>query len=492
MRDLLEEEFRRLRHVQDRLQSELTLHNYRIVDTPALEPTEIFLRKSGGELASWMYSFVEPGGHRASLRPEFTSPVIRMFVDRAEESPLPVRWQYAGPVYRHAAVHPSAKPGETDEEGCAGGRQFTQVGAELIGAAGIAADAEVMALACRCLAAVGLERLRLSVGCVGTVQELLAQFQLSERAALFLLRSVGDVSRGDGGLESVREQAARLGLFRARETADEREWVASYLAAQGLAAQGLEVQNADGAPQPGTMPSMESPIGVRTPEEIAARLRRKREESDNPDRLERAMAFAAEMARLRGAPAHTLDAARDVIQRHGLDPAPLRAMEQVTEALALHDLEGVEITLDMGLVRDIAYYTGLVFEVTDGAAAPGGPLFLAGGGRYDGLVKALGADRDAPALGFACTVESVLDALMAREPSPPPLPQPTRVLVAHRSAGAYRHALRVAAGLRTNGEATEVALLGADAGDGRSYARSRGMQAVVIVEDNGRSERHGV
>ena len=482
MRDLLEEEFRRLRHVQDRLQGELTLHNYRIVDTPALEPTEIFLRKSGGELASWMYSFVEPGGHRASLRPEFTSPVIRMFVDQAGGSPLPVRWQYAGPVYRHAAVHPSAKPGETDEEGCAGGRQFTQVGAELIGAAGIAADAEVMALTCRCLAAVGLERLRLSVGCVGTVQGLLTQFQLSERAALFLLRSVGDVSRGDKGLESVREQAARLGLLRAQETADEREWVASYLAAQ----------NADGAPQPGTMPSMESPIGVRTPEEIAARLRRKREESDNPDRLERAMAFTVEIARLRGAPAQTLDAARDVIGRHGLDPAPLRAMEQVTEALALHDLEGVEITLDMGLVRDIAYYTGLVFEVTDGAAASRGPLFLAGGGRYDGLVKALGADRDAPALGFACTVESVLGALMAREPSPPPLPQPTRVLVAHRSAGAYRHALRVAAGLRADGEAAEVALLDADAEDGRSYARSRGMQAVVIVEDNGRSERHGV
>ena len=42
---------------------------YLPVDTPILEETELFLRKSGGELASKMYTFTDPGGHRVSLRP---------------------------------------------------------------------------------------------------------------------------------------------------------------------------------------------------------------------------------------------------------------------------------------------------------------------------------------------------------------------------------------------------------------------------------------
>ena len=123
MRDLFEEENRHKLRVQNELQAALSLCGYRTIDTPVLEPTDIFLRKSGGELASQMYSFVEPGGHQVSLRPEFTSQVIRLFLQQEGAHSLPVRWQYAGPVFRYTA-------GEVGH-----GRQFTQVGAELIGAA---------------------------------------------------------------------------------------------------------------------------------------------------------------------------------------------------------------------------------------------------------------------------------------------------------------------------------------------------------------------
>ena len=153
MTDLVEDELELLDGTQRALQLCLTRHGYRMVDTPMLEPTELFLRKSGGELASQMYSFVEPGGHRVSLRPEFTSAVIRLFIDRSEAAVLPVRWCYAGPVFRHDARGAAESP-----------RQFTQVGAELIGAAGPYADAEVMGLACQGLTGVGLDGLRLVVG----------------------------------------------------------------------------------------------------------------------------------------------------------------------------------------------------------------------------------------------------------------------------------------------------------------------------------------
>ena len=481
MRDLSEAETRGLRLAQDALQGVLTLHNYRFLDTPALEPTELFLRKSGGELASWMYTFTEPGGHRVSLRPEFTSPVIRLFVQEAPAIPLPVRWQYAGPVYRYTggpALNRAGGPAASDGEAeCAGARQFTQVGAELIGASGHAADAEVMALACGCLKALGLERLRLTVGSVGAVDGLLRQFQLSERASLFLLRSVGDLAGSAGGLERVREQAARMGLFTAQDSGGEREWIASSIASQ----------NADHGLQPTALPDIDAPTGVRTPEEIAERLRRKREETDSPERLERALGFAAEVAGLRGDPEPTLEAARALVARHGLDPEPLRALEDGLSALALHDLQGVEVAVDLGLVRDIAYYTGMVFEIGDGSAAEGPTL--AGGGRYDGLVKALGGEQDTPALGFACTLESALAALQARDPSRPLPGEPKRVLVISRGENAYGSALRVAAALRLDGEVAEVVLSEGISEDRLGYARTRGVEAIVMVEDDGSTER---
>ena len=54
---------------------------YEPVDTPLLEETELFIRKSGGDLSSRLYSFREPGGYDVSLRPEFTAQVLRLAAD---------------------------------------------------------------------------------------------------------------------------------------------------------------------------------------------------------------------------------------------------------------------------------------------------------------------------------------------------------------------------------------------------------------------------
>jgi histidyl-tRNA synthetase len=65
----------------------------------------------------------------------------------------------------------------------------------------------------------------------------------------------------------------------------------------------------------------------------------------------------------------------------------------------------------MALARGIAYYTGMIFELTGPRLPPGASL--GGGGRYDGLVQALGGD-DLPALGFAYDMDHVRAALAAR------------------------------------------------------------------------------
>ena len=76
------------------------------------------------------------------------------------------------------------------------------------------------------------------------------------------------------------------------------------------------------------------------------------------------------------------------------------------------------LVINFALARGIAYYNGIIFDIVagdgDGGTAGGGvPVgsVLGGGGRYDGLARALGSVRDVPALGFACTLETLLEAM---------------------------------------------------------------------------------
>ncbi len=70
------------------------------------------------------------------------------------------------------------------------------------------------------------------------------------------------------------------------------------------------------------------------------------------------------------------------------------------------------VVVDLGLTRDLGYYTGAVFDVLHPAL--GAPI--GGGGRYDELVGRFG--REMPAAGFAIEVDQLHGALMAEEPGP--------------------------------------------------------------------------
>jgi ATP phosphoribosyltransferase regulatory subunit len=66
---------------------------------------------------------------------------------------------------------------------------------------------------------------------------------------------------------------------------------------------------------------------------------------------------------------------------------------------------GDHLAFDFGLMQDLDYYSGLLFE----AYAPGVGLPLASGGRYDGLLARF--DWDIPGVGFAVAVDRAADAL---------------------------------------------------------------------------------
>jgi ATP phosphoribosyltransferase regulatory subunit len=78
------------------------------------------------------------------------------------------------------------------------------------------------------------------------------------------------------------------------------------------------------------------------------------------------------------------------------------------EALEQRGAAG-RVQLDLGLLRDLGYYSGAILEVYDPALGH----VLGGGGRYDGLLQRFGLDQ--PAAGFALYLERVHVAQMEEE-----------------------------------------------------------------------------
>jgi histidyl-tRNA synthetase len=136
--------------------------------------------------------------------------------------------------------------------------------------------------------------------------------------------------------------------------------------------------------------------------------------------------------------------------------ARLAEWRQVLTALEAMGL-GSFVTVDLGVVRGLAYYTGFVFEAFD---RRGDLRALAGGGRYDDLVKKLGGP-DLPAVGFAIGDMTFSLLLEQRGLLPPLVSAPDVYCVIGGAAerlAAFReiHALR-AAGFRVEYPLREVA-----------------------------------
>ena len=446
------------------------------IETPLLEETELFLRKSGGELASRLYSFTEPGGYPVSLRPEYTAPALRWAIETGALSSLPLRVQYCGPVFRHTP--PLMGVGAVTG-------QFTQLGAEIMGAGEPRADGEIISMAWSGLNSLGLKSPRVEIGHVGLLWELLKQYGLSERARLFLVNSVGALRDGDAGVEKVCKAAGKLGLAPGGDTRRGQMATARKIA-QTLAPDNEKslalVESVLGE-------TLGEPLdrysGIRTAEEIVTRLSRKLTATDEPEKFNAALALLAELAVISGPVAKTLAQGRRVARRAAQDGAVFDRLEAVVSAAVDEGVPEEAITADLGLARGIAYYTGMVFDLTAGSGA--GKKALGGGGRYDGLPRALGADKDAPALGFAYNMDAIAAAL------------PTRVaktlralLVVPADEAAWKAAAGHAARLRERGETAILEVDKRSKADRDRFARSRGVRTIIRVSTNGHISEEAV
>lgn len=130
---------------------------------------------------------------------------------------------------------------------------------------------------------------------------------------------------------------------------------------------------------------------------------------------------------------------------------------------------GNAVEIDLSIIRDFEYYTGIVFEGY--TTALGVPLL--GGGRYDGLLERFGAP--APATGFAVRVDRVLAAAPGAAEA-----RATDVAVAF-AEGCRDEALRVARTLRERSLAVTVEILGRPWEDVARDAIAGGAARAVCV-----------
>lgn len=138
------------------------------------------------------------------------------------------------------------------------------------------------------------------------------------------------------------------------------------------------------------------------------------------------------------------------------------------------------VTFDLSIVRGLAYYTGIVFELFD---ARGELRAICGGGRYDTLLGALGGV-EIPALGFGMGDVVLGELLRARGLMPALAPRPD-VWVAYADEGALADAMRVATALRRRGARTEYALGGQKLARQLRAASAASAERVIILGVSG-------
>lgn len=141
-----------MRATQEAVLAEMRRWGYRYVVTPTLESLDVLSNGLEADQRRRLFKLSDADGSLLALVGERTVPVARLAAAKLRSAPLPLRLCYAGAVLTN------------DPDRFTRRREAYQVGAELLGASGSVADAEVIAMSVRCLDAAGLRGYQVDVG----------------------------------------------------------------------------------------------------------------------------------------------------------------------------------------------------------------------------------------------------------------------------------------------------------------------------------------
>lgn len=365
---------------------------FEAVSPAIIQPADVFLDVVGESLRARTYVFSDPDGDELCMRPDLTVPTCRLHLARHPDAKVTARYSYNGPAFRF-------QPLGSDQ---AHTREFRQTGIEAFGEANRErADAEVVSTIVGGLEAAGLGGYQFRFGDLGLLRAILKAAEMPShwRQRLMHLFVRPQAFKAELARLTVEPGAASARIPRplrdvldpdAPEAAEAA--IASYLEASGI-----------------------EPIGVRDTSEIAANLLARVEDARcEPLSAKTAQLIASYVAIVAPARA-SVRRIRELATLMGINiEEAVGAYEWRLELMARAgvDLERAEFSADFG--RALAYYTGFVFEVVTPGLGRRSPV--AGGGRYDRLLKAVGAPEDVPAVGAAVHTDRLVTALNGGTP----------------------------------------------------------------------------
>ena len=295
---------------------------------------------------AWQDGDEDGKGDWLALRYDLTAPLARVYAQYRNDLPTPYRRYAMGPVWRNE------KPGPGRF------RQFYQCDADTVGSAWPAADAEMCAMLADTLEAVGIERGDYIV-------------RVNNRKILNgVLETIGvdDTADRDATLRSIDkfDKVGEAGV-RALLTSGRQDSSGAFIDGVGLGA----------------------------------------------DQAEPVIAFLTSKAH---DTAKTLTNLRAAVGGSIMGVDGVNELERIAELVAAQGYDATRIEIDPSVVRGLGYYTGAVFEaeltfdITDAKGRARQFGSVAGGGRYDDLVKRF-TGQEVPATGVSIGVDRLLAAL---------------------------------------------------------------------------------
>ncbi|GGL50062.1 histidine--tRNA ligase [Halocalculus aciditolerans] len=143
-RDFYPGKMRARREAMDAVEASAAGYGFREIDTPALERMQMYVDKSGEEIADELYSFTDQGGRDVALTPELTPTVARMVVAKGQALSKPIKWYSTRKFWRY------------EEPQSGRNREFYQTNVDIFGSSEPASDAEVLAVTSDALRNLGL------------------------------------------------------------------------------------------------------------------------------------------------------------------------------------------------------------------------------------------------------------------------------------------------------------------------------------------------
>jgi len=360
------------------------LFGFEEYEGPMFEHLDLFTKKSGEEIVKQLYNFKDKGDRDIALRPEITPTLARMIVARGSSLKKPVKWFSIPRLFRYERMQKGRL------------REFHQLNLDIIGEAGISADAELIA------------------------------------AVVFMMKSFCLASTD----------------FKIR--VNSRKLMSECLSALGFPAEKIpaaySILDKKGKIEPEALQEMYAKDGIA---------------GSDVQIIENLLACAS------------LDHVRALVAAKA-DQVP--ALAEIAEFFSKISAYGLSefVLFDIAVIRGLAYYTGIVFEVFDEQKSL---RAIAGGGRYDALIEQFGGE-PTPAVGFGMG-DVVLYELLKEKNLIPQYRKPVDVYIINFNKDDSLPAISFASLLREKGVSCEFSLKGQNFKKQMEHAQHARMVAFV-------------